>query len=253
VTGAAGGIGRACALALAGVGADLAVCDRDAGGLTDVASELEASGRSVVSSVMDVRGVDAVKSFLDDTARRLHHVDVLVNNAGGSFVSPVLDVSAKGRAALVDENFTSVWHFVHGCVPLMTERGGSIVNITSVEAFRAAPGFGVYAAMKAAVESLTRTLALELADRRIRINTVAPDGIPTAGDEALAKAVGGEGGSDYGWKIPLGLGTPEDVAAAVVFLASDLSRYVTGTTLHVDGGSHAASGWRRGQSGGYEP
>lgn len=252
VTGAAAGIGRATALALAETGADLAACDRDVGGLAEVVGTAERLGRRAVSAVIDVRDEGAVGSFVEETGRRLGKVDVLVNNAGGGFYSPVLDISPKGRNALVDENFTSVLHLVHGCVPLM-RGGGSIVNVTSVEAFRAAPGFGIYAAMKAAVESLTRTLALELADRRIRVNTIAPDAIPTEGDAALAEAVGGETGGDYGWKIPLGLGAPEDVAAAVVFLASDLSRFVTGTTLHVDGGSHAASGWRRGPDGRFEP
>ena len=86
-------------------------------------------------------------------------------------------------------------------MPLVPEAGGSIVNITSIEASRAAPGFGVYAAMKAAVESLTKTLALELAGRRIRVNCIAPDAIPTPGDSGLAASVLGEEHVDYGWKI----------------------------------------------------
>ena len=181
-------------------------------------------------------------------------IDILVNNAGGGFWSPFLDVRAKGQAALVDENFTSVTHFIRGCVPLMPPppRGGSIINVTSIEAFRAAPGFGIYAAMKAAVESLTKTLALELAGRRIRVNCIAPDAIPTPGDSGLAASVLGEEHVDYGWKIPLGLGSPDDVAAAVLWLASDMSRFVTGTTLHVDGGSFAASGWKKNERGVFE-
>jgi NAD(P)-dependent dehydrogenase (short-subunit alcohol dehydrogenase family) len=164
-----------------------------------------------------------------------------------------MDVRDKGQSALIDENFTSVTNFVRSCVPLMVD-GGSIVNVTSIEAFRAAPGFGVYAAMKAAVENLSRTLALELADRRIRVNCLAPDAIPTPGDASLAAAVGESHGDDgYGWKIPFGTGTPDDCAGPVVFLARDLSRFVTGTTVHVDGGSHAASGWRRRGDGPYEP
>src|SRR2546421_12437899 len=97
-------------------------------------------------------------------------------------------------------------------------RGGSIINVTSIEAFRAAPGFGIYAAMKAAVESLSRTLALELADRRIRVNCIAPDAIPTPGDAALAAAAhgGDDTAADYGWEIPPGLGTPQDGARLVL-------------------------------------
>lgn len=252
VTGAARGIGAAIASTLAAFGADVALCDRD--DMTSTVRDVESRGRRAVTSTLDVRDGDAVRSFVDDVAGTLGPVHTLVNNAGGGFWSPFLDVSDKGQRALVDENFTSVTNFVRAAVPVMVD-GGSIVNVTSIEAFRAAPGFGVYAAMKAAVENLSRTLALELASRRIRVNCVAPDAIPTPGDETLAAAVAGadEGGEGYGWKIPFGLGTPDDCAGAVVFLACDLSRFVTGTTIHVDGGSHAASGWRRRADGPYEP
>ena len=253
VTGAARGIGAATATALAAFGADLAICDRDADGLATVAAEIEGMGRQAVSGVLDVRSAPDVEAFV----ARLSRLDVLVNNAGGGFHAPFLDVSAKGQSALVDENFTSVTTFVRACVPLLSAHGmGSIINVTSVEAFRAAPGFGVYAAMKAAVEQLTKTLALELCDRRIRVNCIAPDAIPTPGDADLAAAVhagSGAGADDYGWKIPLGKGTPDDCAGVAVFLACDLSMFVTGSTVHVDGGSDAASGWRRRPGGDWEP
>jgi 3-oxoacyl-[acyl-carrier protein] reductase len=245
VTGAAQGIGEAIALGFAAFGADTAICDRDGDGLARTASAIEAMGRRCMQGGLDVRHGDVVGLWLAEVGRVFGRVDILVNNAGGGFFSPFLDVSAKGQAALVDENFTSVTHFVRGCVPLMTG-GGSIINVTSIEAFRAAPGFGVYAAMKAAVEQLSRTLALELADRAIRVNCIAPDAIPTPGDAGLATAVGGDDhATGYAWKVPLGLGTPDDCAGAALYLASDLSRFVTGTTVHVDGGSNAASGWRR--------
>jgi NAD(P)-dependent dehydrogenase (short-subunit alcohol dehydrogenase family) len=250
VTGAARGIGAATALGLAAFGADVAVCDRDGGDLAHVAATIREQGRRMVIREMDVRDAEAVSSFAKEVGETWGRVDVLVNNAGGGFVAPFMEISPKGQRALVDENFTSVTHFVRAFVPLML-MGGSIVNVTSVEAFRAAPGFSIYAAMKAAVEQLTRTLALELAPR-IRVNCVAPDAIVTPGDSELATRVGGTG--DYGWKIPLGLGTPDDCAAAIVFLASDLARFITGTTIHVDGGSNAASGWRRrSQAEPYEP
>ena len=115
------------------------------------------------------------------------------------------------------------------------------MNLTSVEAHRAAPGYAIYAAMKAAVESLTRSLALELGDRGIRVNCIAPDLIATPGTGAIEAAP------------PLArVGSVDDVAGAALFLASDLSRFVTGTTVHVDGGTHAAGGWRRGAGGGFE-
>ncbi|GAC1476903.1 MAG: hypothetical protein NVS1B12_11240 [Acidimicrobiales bacterium] len=179
----------------------------------------------------------------------VERVDILVNNAGGTFRAAFADISDRGQQALVDENFTSVTTFVRTCLPRMPD-GSSIVNVTSVEAFRAAPGFSVYAAMKAAVEQLTRTLALELAPRRIRVNAVAPDAIATPGDVGLAAAVGA---ADYGPVVPLGLGDPDDCAAAIVFLAGDLARFVTGSTLHVDGGTDAARGWRRSADGRWTP
>jgi 3-oxoacyl-[acyl-carrier protein] reductase len=245
VTGAAAGIGAATAAALAAFGADLALCDRDPGGLGRTAEVVTAAGRQARTCVLDVRDRPAVADWVSS----LGPVDVLVNNAGGGFRALFADISAKGQQALVDENFTSVTTFVRAVVPGMPD-GGSIVNVTSVEAFRAAPGFSVYAAMKAAVEQLTRTLALELAERRIRVNCVAPDAIPTPGDAGLVEAVNAP---SYGAVVPFGLGSTDDCAAAIVFLAGGLSTFVTGTTLHVDGGSDAARGWRRRPDGGWSP
>jgi 3-oxoacyl-[acyl-carrier protein] reductase len=188
-----------------------------------------------------VRNAARVEAFLAEVAGTFGRVDVLVNNAGRTFASPFLDVSARGQAALVDENFSSVTHFVRGAAPHMPA-GASIVNITSIEAHRAAPGYAVYAAMKAAVAHLTRSLALELGQRGIRVNCIAPDRIPTPG---IGSAMGG---------TPLALeGHVDHVAGAAVFLASELAAFVTGTTVHVDGGGWAAGGWRRSPGGGFEP
>ena len=231
VTGAAMGIGRAVAEAFGRFGARVAACDRAA----DELATLDVP----VKEVLDVRDGDAVRRWVGS----LDRVDVLVNNAGGTFRAAFLDVSAGGQRALVDENFTSVTHFVRACVPLMTgPGGGSIVNVTSIEAHRAGPGFAVYSAMKAAVENLTKSLALELGERGIRVNCIAPDDIPTPGVGELAV------------HTPLpNQGHADDVAGAAVFLASDLSRFVTGTTIHVDGGNWAAGGWRRRSDGSFSP
>ena len=241
VTGAAQGIGAATAITLARFGAHVAVCDKLPDGLAETVDTIGSLGRRVVSAVLDVRDADAVAPFLDRVREEFSTVDVLVNNAGGGFYAPFLDVSTKGEAALVAENFTQVTGFIRGTVPFLAE-GASIVNVTSIEAHRAGPNFGIYSAMKAAVESLTKTLALELADRRIRVNNVAPDMIPTPGDAGLVEDVAHD--DVYAQPWPDG-GTTWDVAGAVLFLASDLSRFVTGSTVHVDGGTHAASGWRR--------
>jgi NAD(P)-dependent dehydrogenase (short-subunit alcohol dehydrogenase family) len=242
VTGAAVGIGRATALALARFGADLAICDRDEENLATCAAEIEQAGRTVHQGVLDVRDLSQVDPWLAAVAARFTNVDVLVNNAGGGFRAPFLDVNDKGQDALVRENFTSVTTFVRGVVPLMPPTGGSIVNVTSIEAHRAAPEFAVYSAMKAAVANLTQTLACELGPRLIRVNCVAPDVIPTPG-------IGG----DLPVKTPLPRpGHVDDVAAAIVFLANPaLSGFVTGTTIHVDGGNVAAGGWHRQPDGSY--
>lgn len=244
VTGAAQGIGEAIAVTLARFGADVAVCDRDAEALDATHAAIEDLGRGCLSRVLDVRHTETSAEFVQAAHAELGPVDMLVNNAGGTFHAPFLDVSAKGQSALVEENFTQVADLIRHTVPLMPERGGTIVNVTSIEAFRAGPGFAIYSAMKAAVENLTKTLALELAGRRIRVNTVAPDVIPTPGavlvDDSAALR-------DRAWaKQPVSDGgTVWDAAAATVFLCSDLSGFITGTTLHVDGGNYAAGGWKR--------
>lgn len=236
VTGAAVGIGEAIATALARFGAHVAICDRDVPNLDATADAIEAAGRRVVAKELDVRDREQVDGFVDVIREQFDHVDILVNNAGGGFRADFLDVNDKGQDALLRENFASVTNFVRGVVPLFppAPRGGSIINLTSIEAHRAAPGFGVYSAMKAAVASLTKTLALELGDRMIRVNCIAPDVIPTPGIGEVAVTT----------PLPRP-GHADDVAAAAVFLAGDLAAFVTGTTLHVDGGNVAAGGWHR--------
>lgn len=237
VTGAAAGIGEATALALAAFGADVAVCDRDADGLADTATALAATGCRVVSEVLDVRHDEAVHAFVARVAAELGRVDILVNNAGGGFAAPFLDVSTKGQDALIRENFSSAASFIRAAAPHLGP-GSAIVNVTSIEAHRAGPGYAVYSAMKAALANLTKSLALELGDRGIRVNCVAPDVIPTPGIGPMPV------------RTPLVRpGHVDDVAAAIVFLSGDHAGFITGSTVHVDGGNHAAGGWHRAESG----
>jgi 3-oxoacyl-[acyl-carrier protein] reductase len=183
-----------------------------------------------------------------DTVARHGSVHVLVNNAGGGFWSPFDDVNAKGELALVRENFLSVTSFIRATVPHMPP-GSSIINVTSIEAHRAGPGFAIYSAMKAAVANLSKSLALE--PRRIRINCIAPDVIPTPGDEGLGNDSGAlelAGVETQPWPET---GHPDDCAGVAVFLATDLSRFVTGSSVHLDGGTWAAGGWKAKTGGGF--
>jgi 3-oxoacyl-[acyl-carrier protein] reductase len=258
VTGAARGIGRATALALARFGADVAVCDRLGDELNETVAEITALGRLAPSAVLDVRDSEAVQNWITKLAGDWDHLEILVNNAGGGFFSPVMDLSAKGQAALIAENFTQVVDVTRCCLPLLAAGasgaqgfgGASIINITSVEAHRAGPGFGIYSAMKAAVANMTQTLALELASQRIRVNAIAPDMIPTPGDEQLtedSEALSGTTWARTPWPDE---GHAGDVASAAVWLAGPMSKFVTGTTVHVDGGTLASSGWKRPTDGG---
>jgi 3-oxoacyl-[acyl-carrier protein] reductase len=250
VTGAARGLGRAIALTFARFGADLALCDRQAEDLAAVAAEIEAIGRRVTTAVIDVRDGEAVSAFVAEVVAHHGAIDVLVNNAGGGFWAPFEEVTAKGELALVRENFLSVTQFIRMTVPHLRP-GSSIINITSIEAHRAGPGFAIYSAMKAAVANLTKSLALELSPRRIRINCIAPDVIPTPGDEGLGADSGAlelAGVETQPWPET---GHPDDCAGVAVFLATDLSRFVTGSSVHLDGGTWAAGGWKAKTGGGF--
>jgi 3-oxoacyl-[acyl-carrier protein] reductase len=233
VTGAAHGIGRAVAEHLVDLGAAVALCDRSADDLAATAGGLRSSGAEVHSESLDVRHERAVAGFVAAAVADLGRLDIVVNNAGGGFAAPFEGISTKGVEALIAENFTSAVSVIRHCLPHLGP-GASIVNITSVEAHRAGPGFSVYSAMKAALTNLTRSLAVELGGRRIRVNAVAPDLITTPGVGPM------------GVRAPLAVaGEAHHVAAAVAFLAGDLAAFVTGTVLHVDGGTHAAGGWHR--------
>jgi NAD(P)-dependent dehydrogenase (short-subunit alcohol dehydrogenase family) len=251
VTGAGAGIGRGVAVALARFGADVAICDRDAETLESARAECAALGVHVDAMHLDVRDAEGVTKWFDTIGTTFGRVDIVVNNAGGTFQALFAETNAKGEDTLVRENFTSATDVIRKALPLLGD-GGSIINITSIEASRACPGLSIYGAMKAALENLTMSLALELGDRGIRVNTIAPDSIISPGGQDVATrppsefTLPGLGKGSFVPMTPLRfLGDPDDVAAAVVYLASPMGRFVTGATLRVDGGNHAAGGWFR--------
>jgi NAD(P)-dependent dehydrogenase (short-subunit alcohol dehydrogenase family) len=247
VAGGGGGLGRAVAQDFARAGMDLALCDRDADALASTASEARNIGAKVAEGTLDVREPDALGSFFEMSDSTFNRLDVLVNVVGGTFRSEFLDVNAKGVDTLIRTNFTWVTEAIRLAATRMAAsgRGGSIMTITSIEAHRAAPRYAVYAAMKAAVTHLSRILAVELGPDGIRVNCIAPDIVPTVGMGRLLGA-GGRDADDPldAVQIPLARkGRAEDVGNCAMFLASDLSSYITGTTLHPDGGALASSGW----------
>jgi NAD(P)-dependent dehydrogenase (short-subunit alcohol dehydrogenase family) len=249
VTGAGAGIGRGIALGLAAFGARVAIFELQEETARRTAADIEAAGGQALALPVDVRDGAAVAQAVEATVARFGGVDVLVNNVGGTFRAAFLDTTEKGWDALVRTNLKTVFHGTRTVAPRMIERrrGGSIINIVSIEGERAAPLFAPYAACKAGVINFTRSMALELAPHRIRVNAIAPDICLT---EGLEKMLGEAERSRHRFLVPLGrAGVPEDIAGAAVFLASDLAGYVTGITLHVDGGTHAAGGWYRDAEG----
>jgi NAD(P)-dependent dehydrogenase (short-subunit alcohol dehydrogenase family) len=251
VTGGAGGLGRAITLDLARAGVDVALVDRDEEAVERTTADLQELGRAVVARVADVRAPDALESFFAAFDAGFDRLDVLVNVVGGTFRAAFVDTSAKGWDTLIRTNFTHVVHATHLALARMRPagRGGSIINLTSIEGYRAAPGYAVYSAMKAAVAQFARTLAVELAPEGIRVNNIAPDMVPTEGMGRISVSAADALPPDLAAlgdrvAIPMGRkGHVDDVGNCALFLASDLSSYVTGTTLHPDGGAHASAGW----------
>jgi 3-oxoacyl-[acyl-carrier protein] reductase len=249
IAGGGGGLGRAVALDFARAGVALALCDRNAELLAETVDQARAAGAAVVSRVMDARDPDAMAALFEQLDGEYGRLDVLVNVVGGTFRQPFADTSARGWDAIIRTNFTWLLLSTQLAIHRMRAggRGGSIISITSIEAHRAAPNYAVYAGMKAAVTNFSRTLALEVAPERIRINTIAPDMVPTEGIMGMNSGMLASGKAESMGaqvSIPMGrVGRYEDVGNAALFLASDLSSYITGETLHPDGGAHASAGW----------
>ena len=239
VTGASRGIGREIALAYARAGADVAVLARNAELLEGVAGEVRALGRRAVVATADVLDADATRAATAEAIEALGGVDILVNNAGGnSFSTPVASMRMSGWEKTMRLNLDSIVHITQVSLPSLGEGGGSIINVSSVAGLRGAPTMAHYGAAKAALISLTQSLAVETAWMGVRVNALVPGWIETdltdflrASDDAERAALS---------RVPMQRwGRVEEIAEPAVFLASDAASFMTGQVLVVDGGLSA--------------
>jgi NAD(P)-dependent dehydrogenase (short-subunit alcohol dehydrogenase family) len=254
VIGGAFGIGREVTLALAGSGVDVALCDNDLEALKTIPGEVEALGRKVLAVPADVCDVAALDAFYDKVEAFFPAVDIIVNLAGGVKRNGLFETTREENAADIRRNYGYVIDSFRRGVPLIRKggKGGSIVSFTTIEAHRGAATLSVYAGAKAATTNFSKAMALELGKEGIRVNIIAPDTTPARGSyssipEAELQritALGEDFGIGMEMYLPLKVSPePEDLAGAVLFLASDLARRITGIVLHVDSGTMAAAGF----------
>ncbi len=231
VTGASGGIGRAIARTLRDAGASVAISGTRASVLEELAHEL---GERTFPLVCDLSDADAVAELPKQAAEAMGAVDVLVNNAGMTRDNLMMRMSDDEWAAVMNVNLTSTMRLCKGVLRgMMKARWGRIVNIASVVGVTGNPGQANYVASKAGMVGMSKSLAYEVATRGITVNCIAPGFIETAMTDQMSD----EQKAAITRQIPSGdIGTPEDVAGAVRYLASAEARYVTGTVLHVNGG-----------------
>ena len=231
VTGASGGIGGAVARALHGSGATVALTGRNVDALTALAGELGERAHVITGDLADTEAVTAVAKAAEEA---LGTVDILVNNAGFSRDNLMMRLKDEDWLAVLEVNLTAAFRLSRAVLRgMMRNRWGRIVSITSIVGVTGNSGQANYAASKAGMIGMSKSLAAEIASRGITVNCVAPGFIVTA----MTNALGEESSNKLVGAIPAGrLGTPEDVAACALFLASDEAAYVTGQTLHVNGG-----------------
>lgn len=255
VTGGGGGIGRGISERFAGEGARVLVVDIDAGRAAETAEAAKASGNEALACRVDVCERGAGETIVGTALDAFGRVDVLVNNVGhyGRGRKPFHESTDDDWDDLYRVNLAHVFQCTRAVLPVMLGQGGggTIVNVSTIEAFRAIPTRAVYSAFKAAITGFTRSVAVEYARHGIRVNAIAPDVTETL-QVPYSKWLTPEDEERIPTWVPLGrFGQPDDVADVAVFLASHLSRFVTGTTVHVDGGTFAAGGWFPTEEGGW--
>ena len=232
ITGAARGIGKAIALRFAAEGANIAFTDLAVNEETQ--AEIAALGVKCKSYASNAADFAETEELVKQVKEDFGTIDVLVNNAGITKDGLMLRMTEQQWDAVIGVNLKSAFNFIHACVPvMMRQRGGSIINMASVVGVHGNAGQANYAASKAGMIALAKSIAQEMGPKGIRANAIAPGFIETAMTAALPEAVREE----WKKKIPLRRGgTPEDVADVALFLASDLSSYVSGQVIQIDGG-----------------
>jgi 7-alpha-hydroxysteroid dehydrogenase len=242
VTGASAGIGRASALALAEMGADVVLAARTPERLERVADRIRGMGRQALPIPCDVREAAELETVVARAIADLGRIDILVNNAGGTGPTPALDLSQRDFEAAFHFNVGTAFQLTRLCVPHMVKAGGgAIVNISSALSYMVEPGFVAYGTAKAGLSHMTRILAYEFAPH-VRVNALAVGATET---DALSPFL--DASEDLRRQMvaltPMGrLGTPEDIALAVLYLASPAASWVTGKIFEIDGGT-VASNW----------
>lgn len=234
VTGASQGIGRACALRLAKEGAAVAVAARSQEKLNELVSEITSAGGRAAAYTLDVADEEQIKSAIKAAIAQFGKLEILVNNAGITRDQLVMRMKRADWDSVLQTNLTSAYACIQNAIPsMLKQRWGRIINISSVFGQMGQAGQANYAASKAGLIGLTMAIAREVGSRSITCNAIAPGFIETA----MTSVLGDDFKQNAVKQIPLGrVGTPDDVASAVAFLASDEASYITGHVLNVNGG-----------------
>jgi NAD(P)-dependent dehydrogenase (short-subunit alcohol dehydrogenase family) len=242
VTGASRGIGQVIAVEFARAGADVAIAARTTEGLAATAKEIRGLGRQAVEIPADLTARDAAEDVVRVAIKELGHLDIVVNNAGGSnFLVPFLDMRVSGWEKVLRLNLDATMWICHAAGAHMTARGaGSVINVASVAGLAAAPFLAAYGAAKAGVVSLTKTLASEWGRSGVRVNALCPGWTATDLNRNLWDSP--DGGAATVASVPMARwGKPEEMAGPAIFLASDASSFMTGQVLAIDGGQSAVA------------
>jgi len=234
ITGAARGIGKEIALKLSGAGADIVICDLDEDMIETTINEIKEYGNKAHGIVCDVTSEESVKDMIDEIYRKFEKIDILVNNAGITMDTLFMRMGKDKWDKVIDVNLTGAFNVTKAAIRgMIKQRGGKIINISSVVGLMGNPGQVNYSASKAGLIGLTKSIAKEYGKRNINVNAVAPGFISTEMTDKLSEKAEKELLDNISIKRK---GTPEDVANTVLFLSSDLSDYITGQVILVDGG-----------------